>query len=215
MIKIKEKRNLVKTGKQARIFSEERLITDVQFLITSVMEEKGVSQKKLAEMLEVKAPTVSKMLETGSNLQLRTIAKILHVLGDEPIFSSSVYQKMVSSKKAKPIREAHRCLEEYRSAMDGSKAVVFSHPRIESEESALSDVMLTFHKSLKGALENVKSSEGYSFRILHLSRSENPLFLGKRASHFATEVAIDDGVVTIEDECALPIIMNQSSYTIN
>lgn len=58
----------------------DRITYNITASIFEFMQEKGVSQKKLAKSLGVSEAWVSKMLSGDTNLTLRTIAKICSVL---------------------------------------------------------------------------------------------------------------------------------------
>ena len=58
----------------------ERLSHSVTLAIHDFMQEKGVTQKKLAKEIGISEARVSKMLAGDTNLTLRTIAKISLVL---------------------------------------------------------------------------------------------------------------------------------------
>lgn len=63
------------------LVAEEELILHAQMLIQRVLNERGISQKKLAERLGVGESYVSQMLGTSArNLTLRTIARVMKAL---------------------------------------------------------------------------------------------------------------------------------------
>ncbi len=63
------------------LVAEEELILHAQMLIQRVLNERGMSQKKLAEALGVGESYVSQMLGTSArNLTLRTIARVMKAL---------------------------------------------------------------------------------------------------------------------------------------
>lgn len=64
------------------IRAEVNFITDLQLEIEAAMDVQGLTQAKLAKLLEVSEARVSQMLsDNGANLEARTIAKIAHRLG--------------------------------------------------------------------------------------------------------------------------------------
>lgn len=64
------------------LVAEEDLILEAQMLIQQALNERGLLQKDLADLLGVRPSYVSQMLGlSGRNLTLRTIARALHVLG--------------------------------------------------------------------------------------------------------------------------------------
>jgi transcriptional regulator with XRE-family HTH domain len=79
------KRSLKKLSPEAHyelLVAEEDLILEAQMLIQGALNERGLSQKDLAELLGVGQSYVSQMLGlSGRNLTLRTIARVMHALG--------------------------------------------------------------------------------------------------------------------------------------
>jgi transcriptional regulator with XRE-family HTH domain len=68
-----------------KFYLEESFIADVQYEICRLMKEKDVSRAALARRLGLSAPLVTQMLgNKGSNLTLRTVAKIFAALGEKP-----------------------------------------------------------------------------------------------------------------------------------
>lgn len=65
-----------------------KLTMDMQYAIQSVMNKNGVSQKKLAELMECSPSNVSQMLSDDANPRIETIAKALTVLGEKFAFIS-------------------------------------------------------------------------------------------------------------------------------
>ena len=64
------------------LVAEEELILHAQMLIQRVLNERGISQKKLAEKMGVGESYVSQMLGLSArNLTLRTIARVMEALG--------------------------------------------------------------------------------------------------------------------------------------
>lgn len=72
-----------------------RKYTDIIDRIHDLMEEKGLMQRDLANLLDKKESEISKWLKGDYNMTLRTIAKIEAALGEEII---SVPQKKESSQ---------------------------------------------------------------------------------------------------------------------
>lgn len=61
---------------------EEELILEAQMLIQRAINEASITQKELADLLDVRPSYVSQMLgDSARNLTLRTIARVLHALG--------------------------------------------------------------------------------------------------------------------------------------
>lgn len=73
------KRILKNTPEDVRIFT--RWYGSLIVLIHSVLQEKGYTQKKLAEKLEKKPAEINKWLNSEHNFTLRSIAKIQAELG--------------------------------------------------------------------------------------------------------------------------------------
>lgn len=68
-------------GAYELLVAEEELILHAQMLIQRVLNENGVSQKKLAEKMGVSESYVSQMLGLSArNLTLRTIARVMKAL---------------------------------------------------------------------------------------------------------------------------------------
>ena len=68
------------------LVAEEELILHAQMLIQRVLNERGISQKRLAEKLSVGESYVSQMLGTSArNLTLRTIARVGDTAGAEAV----------------------------------------------------------------------------------------------------------------------------------
>ncbi len=61
---------------------EEELILEAQMLIQRAINEASITQKELADLLDVRPSYISQMLgDSARNLTLRTIARVLHALG--------------------------------------------------------------------------------------------------------------------------------------
>jgi predicted transcriptional regulator len=70
----------------ARITPERRalMVKSLEILsrIHAILDRNHISQKRLAEMLEISQPAVSKMLSPGGNLEMHTIVKLELLLGE-------------------------------------------------------------------------------------------------------------------------------------
>lgn len=65
---------------------EEELILEAQMVIQRALNERGMSQKDLADKLGVSNSYVSQMLgDSARNLTLRTIARVLNALGTKAV----------------------------------------------------------------------------------------------------------------------------------
>lgn len=83
------------------IFAEEAFIADVQFAIHNLMLDKKVSRAKLARALNVSQPRITQMFgDTAKNLTLRTVARVFHILGEEPRISSERLDQLLHSPEA-------------------------------------------------------------------------------------------------------------------
>jgi predicted transcriptional regulator len=71
---------LIETREDELVAAEEAAMVDVEYLLHTVLQRKGVSQKELAERLGVSQSRVSQMLSGDSNPTVRTLARIAHVL---------------------------------------------------------------------------------------------------------------------------------------
>lgn len=69
-----------KNDREAEIFAATSLITRVQYEIEKAMKRGGLTQKDLADRLNVTPPRVNQMLNDNGNMTLRTLARIAHVL---------------------------------------------------------------------------------------------------------------------------------------
>lgn len=79
------------------IFAIEEFRAGIQHVIWNVMKHKGVSQKKLAELLDCSSANISQMLSEDGNPTTETIARIFFHLGDKPIISSDAYQAILKA----------------------------------------------------------------------------------------------------------------------
>jgi transcriptional regulator with XRE-family HTH domain len=70
----------------AHIKPEERalMIKSLEIIsrIHTILEEKNITQKALAEMLGISPAAVSKMLLPGGNLELNTVVRLEYILGE-------------------------------------------------------------------------------------------------------------------------------------
>lgn len=70
------------------MLAEEELILEAQMVIQRALNERGMSQKALAEKLGVGESYVSQMLgDSARNLTLRTIARVLKALGAKAVIT--------------------------------------------------------------------------------------------------------------------------------
>jgi plasmid maintenance system antidote protein VapI len=69
------------TPESEALLAEERLVLSATEMVYEAMERAGVNKQELAEMLDVQPSEVSQRLSGRRNLTLRTLARMLHVLG--------------------------------------------------------------------------------------------------------------------------------------
>jgi len=82
LLKAKSLKDLAEIYKYDYEYIYEGLIYDIAVGIADLMEEKGVSKKELASRMGVTCSYVTKILG-GSNISLRTLAKVLAALKTE------------------------------------------------------------------------------------------------------------------------------------
>jgi transcriptional regulator with XRE-family HTH domain len=75
------------TPEETRIFV--RQYTNIVLRINEIMQEKGYTQKYLAERMKKKPSEINKWLKGNHNLTLKTLAKLEAELGEPIIFTSS------------------------------------------------------------------------------------------------------------------------------
>ncbi|SPH19500.1 hypothetical protein ASD8599_00225 [Ascidiaceihabitans donghaensis] len=85
-------------------FAIESLVFSVQVSLQKIMNKRGVNNKDLAERLGMTPARVSQIFSSnGPNLTVKTIAKIVHALGDEFEFvpKQDIRSARVSERVAK------------------------------------------------------------------------------------------------------------------
>ncbi|MFI5503473.1 helix-turn-helix domain-containing protein [Nocardia asteroides] len=70
-----------RTPEAEALFAEERLLLSATEMVHAALDAKRVSKKKLAELLEVTPTEVSQRLSGRRNLTLRSLARMMQVLG--------------------------------------------------------------------------------------------------------------------------------------
>lgn len=65
-----------------RVEAEENLLIDAQFLIQELMAEKGVTRAQLAALTGLSVARLSQIMSTNANPTLKTLARIVHALGE-------------------------------------------------------------------------------------------------------------------------------------
>ena len=72
---------------EAEVFAIEDLVFQVQVEIQRLMKARGIGHRELADRLSISPARVSQIFsKSGPNLTLKTIARILHVLGENAEF---------------------------------------------------------------------------------------------------------------------------------
>lgn len=93
-----------RNDEEREIFAIEDLVFDTQLLIQKAMKAKGVSQKELAERLACTPAWVSQLLSTkGTNLTLKTVARIAYALGEKIVVDTEGKSKKKVEHKAQPL----------------------------------------------------------------------------------------------------------------
>ncbi len=100
-----------------RIKPEERalMVKSLEILsqIHDILDRKGISQKAMAESLNVSPAAVSKMLNAGGNLEVNTIIRLELLLG-ETIITTPKKIKEAEQKQAKHLPAANYMGESYK-----------------------------------------------------------------------------------------------------
>ena len=87
-------------SEEAEVFAVERLRSETQYCIESVMNGKGISRSELARKLGCSPANVTQMLSEYSNLTLVSVAKLFHALGDTCIVKSRYLESQKQSRVA-------------------------------------------------------------------------------------------------------------------
>lgn len=75
------------------IFAEEAFVVDVQSLLQTVMDEKGMTRKQLADAMGVSKARVSQLFGSEvKNFTIRLLARALHAMGEEAELTCSAYR---------------------------------------------------------------------------------------------------------------------------
>lgn len=98
------KHELVVTGENSLVDdrTEEaaaNFIADVQYAIGAAIIERGVSRSEIAKRLKKSKATIARQLDGDANLTLKTISAILVAIGDEPSFTTRVFEEMKRARK--------------------------------------------------------------------------------------------------------------------
>jgi transcriptional regulator with XRE-family HTH domain len=89
----------------SRVEAEENLLIDYQFLIQELMVAKGISRAQLSALTGLSAARLSQIMSPKANPTVKTIAKIVHALG-ETISVSTINKLAVidSVEAANPVQ---------------------------------------------------------------------------------------------------------------
>lgn len=108
-------RDLLEQHRYDEDFIYEGLVLDLSYALKKIMEEKGITKKQLAEKMGVSPAYITKIFK-GSNISLRTVAKILAALevdarinllfDDDNNSNYKPYQFKVSRVNKKDIKRA-------------------------------------------------------------------------------------------------------------
>ena len=91
------KKILEETPEEVRIFV--RQYTDIVLRINQILQEKGYTQKDLAEKMKKKPSEINKWLKGNHNLTLKTLAKLEAQLGEPIIYTFNEYFRKRSKKR--------------------------------------------------------------------------------------------------------------------
>lgn len=59
-----------------------------QGFLQQILEDNGITQKELAARMGLKKSTVSRLLNSNRNLTIKSLAKVLHAIGMEPLWEA-------------------------------------------------------------------------------------------------------------------------------
>lgn len=89
MAKVKQDDPRRDSGAHDALLAEDRFLLSVQSTIQKLLNDRGIRYRDLAKRMGVSEARVSQMFgDTATNLTIRSIAKILHLLGDAPVLLS-------------------------------------------------------------------------------------------------------------------------------
>lgn len=72
------------SGADVRLIErEESLVTEVQYLVQELMNERGINRVQLAELLGISKSRVTQLLGDNANPTLRTLVAVFDALGEE------------------------------------------------------------------------------------------------------------------------------------
>jgi transcriptional regulator with XRE-family HTH domain len=85
----------------SRIEAEENLLIDYQFLIQELMVAKGISRARLAALTGLSVARLSQIMSPEANPTVKTMARILHALGEAISLSVAVRGAVADTEPAK------------------------------------------------------------------------------------------------------------------
>lgn len=98
------------------------LVIDMQFAVQAAMKERGITQKKLAEIMDCSASNISQMLADDANPQIETIARALSAMGEKFIFASeSIHGKWITSDFEQKMDQINERVTKCRSVRETMK----------------------------------------------------------------------------------------------
>ena len=85
-------------NEQERIFAEEAFVVEVQGLLHEIMQERDISRADLARAMGVSRPRISQIFsDECKNLTVRLLARVMHALGEQPVFDR-LHEQSVESE---------------------------------------------------------------------------------------------------------------------
>jgi transcriptional regulator with XRE-family HTH domain len=92
----------------AVIEAEENLLLDYQFLVQELMVKKNISRADLSAATGLSQARLSQLLGSEANPTLKTMARIIHALGERPYVSTkgpeNVEKKPRSAQSPRPVQ---------------------------------------------------------------------------------------------------------------
>ena len=80
------------------IQAEENLLIDCHFLVQELMSEKGVTRSQLAEKAGISKARLSQILSVEANPTLKSVARLVHALGESVSVSRKPLPKTASGE---------------------------------------------------------------------------------------------------------------------
>ncbi|MFI6165912.1 helix-turn-helix domain-containing protein [Nocardia sp. NPDC051052] len=101
-----------RTTESDALFAEERLVSAATELVHEALYATGKHQKQLADLLKVRPTEVSNRLSGRRNLTLRSLARMMHVLGFDVELRAIKYEKGSASTAQREARIGERVRKE-------------------------------------------------------------------------------------------------------